>query len=156
MFEKKVVKKFLPGILIHRSLTVLIIIPLLLQHIIQLKESNTTNSKIINSNDDENDQNKTENGQNKNENVQNENRTEDDEDIVDSVKTVNKNNESISSNSDNSINDSSLHYSISLPDIREAVEHFSIDWDKYRDVNQCSCGKPLEILSRKVASFIIL
>ena len=39
------------------------------------------------------------------------------------------------------------------PDLTKDIPSFALDWDSFREVSQCSCGKPIDFISRKVHIF---
>ena len=90
----------------------------------------------------------TEDGQNEN--------AENEKDIAESAKKLSISNETNTNSTDDSssTSDSNL-LNNSNPfstDSCEVLSNFAVTWDQYRDVNQCSCGKAMESLSRKVCS----
>lgn len=89
------------------------------------------------------------------EDEQNEN-TENEKDIVVSAKKLSIDSENSTNSTDDtsSTSDSNLliNSNPSSVDSCEVLSNFAVTWDQYRDVNQCSCGKAMENLSRKVCS----
>ena len=37
----------------------------------------------------------------------------------------------------------------------DVIGSFAVDWDSFRCVEQCSCGKPIDALSRKVNHLVV-
>ncbi|XP_002164142.1 myotubularin-related protein 6 [Hydra vulgaris] len=48
-----------------------------------------------------------------------------------------------------SFEDCFLRKADSVPNLATDIASFALDWDSFRDVTQCSCGKPIGYLSRK-------
>jgi len=72
-----------------------------------------------------------------------------DKDSVDSSTQPLDSKDDITIPSTDHIDNKQINRSISLPDLSKPIAEFAVEWKSFRDVSQCSCGKPIDVLSRK-------